>query len=960
MKRQYQNRGNNNGGYQRKNVNDRFSNYQNYRADYNQPYSQQGYTQQGYNQYPKHNQRYNQQRYNQGYNPGYDQYNHHAYNQNIQYNQRNQEYNQFDNSNSSSYNHVYNTNNDNRNTHTDDTHSYRNSNVNHLSTGRLNPPFEPDVPETPKFLKPESNLDTRSKETVNLGVEDEFKQNTKEELELIAAGFMPVESSTPQIDKMKSNEPAFDHILSRKNKIKEWKNNRIEKTSKKSLMKFSKKKSSKLNNKLTRDISQSSKDIVFDDDENEEKIQRKVPSLANIVDDKSDMEVDTDKPQSDDDLDDFLNTLQHQEIKQTNISKLIKEEEELENDDSISDSYDEDNDKILRLLNKKNQKEVPIPEFPDVTFNKEFYKECDLIKGMPDSQIKQFRNDNSIAIKGNNQLKPIFQWNQLGLPTDIFDILDKFKFKSPTLIQCESLPNIMNGKDFIGIAETGSGKTIAFLLPLFRQLLSNPKSPVSNSGGSLPRSIILTPTRELAIQISKVAKPFTDPLGLKIVKCFGGQSISKQIGDLKKARVDILIGTPGRIIDLLTVNSGKVVNLSYVSYLVIDEADRMFDMGFEPQIFQILKALNPNKQTVLFSATFPPKIEKMVIKILRKDFIEVKIGNKNIINKNIKQNFEFVKDEDEKFNKLLNILGNRYSTDTKNKILIFVETQNKCDEMVKKLLKRGYPVMSIHGGKEQVERDGTIKEFKNGIIDIIIATSIASRGLDVEDLKLVINYDAPSHLEDYIHRVGRTGRGGLEGESITLLTTKDEKCCFDLRKVLQENKLPVNSEMDEIANAFEEKMKTGDVKFGSGFSGKGLEKLNAIREKNEKEEKELYLKENDGNRNEPHKTETVKDKDEKTFKVIYDEEGASIDINDLPQSVRWYVTSAENSARLSTLTGTVATTRGTWVSGGDSSTNVGKDRLSIRLEGDASSVELAVKTMTEWILRGLQRENEGI
>lgn len=782
----------------------------------------------------------------------------------------------------------------------------------------------------------------------------------------------------------------------RKNRMSEWNKTKsgISKPKKKSLMNFSKNTKSKKGKLLLKKPTTQSPIIGFGEDNADENQTEKLATAirpvktldesllrrtvsSDMVKENGESEEKMEEDENDD-LDLFLLSLQNQETNKPKTLNIIDNDIEDPLDAAAYEGFSktgEEAEKLLKMIHNKNRKDIPFHDFSTIPFIKSFYKECEFIKSLKDSDVRDLREHDSVHIKGNqnNMLRPILEWPQLGLPVSIFNVLQKLKFESPTPIQCEALPHIMSGHDFIGIAETGSGKTIAFLLPLFRQLLSNPAVNTSekNYSGSSPRAIILTPTRELAIQIAKTAKPFADSLNLHICKCYGGQSISKQIADLKK-HADIVIGTPGRIIDLLCTNNGRILKLNGVTYLVMDEADRMFDLGFEPQIIEILKVVRPDRQNVLFSATFPPKMQTLARKMLNKP-IEVSIGVKNRVNDNIEQHFEIVdpEEKDGKFNRLLNILGNEYC-EKKGKVLIFIEKQNDCDNMVKRLLKRGYAVMSLHGGKDQSERDGTIKDFKNGVIDIIVATSVASRGLDVENLNLVINYDAPSHIEDYIHRVGRTGRGGKTGSAFTILLANEEKSAFDLVKILKNGKTvdAIPLQLAEMANNFERKLQSGDVKFKSGFSGKGLEKLQIIREKNENQEKQVYLQQgavdsakSGANADEGDKEQNRKKLQEgflKNYTVECAKDGTiftKLNINDLPQRTRWHATSRENYSKVIELTGSAVTTRGQYFPQGEKPK--GKEPLSVLIEGVSEAVvRKAVELFAEGVVRGLERETD--
>ena len=265
-----------------------------------------------------------------------------------------------------------------------------------------------------------------------------------------------------------------------------------------------------------------------------------------------------------------------------------------------------------------------------------------------------------------------------------------------------------------------------------------------------------------------------------------------------KKGAEIIVCTPGRMIDLLTANSGRVTNLKRVTYLVLDEADRMFDMGFEPQVMKIVNNIRPDRQTVLFSATFPRQMDSLARKILRKP-LEITVGGRSVVAAEIDQIVE-VRDEDSKFNRLLEILGQTYNEDPECRTLIFVDRQEGADNLLRELMRKGYLCMSLHGGKDQVDRDSTIADFKSGVVPVVIATSVAARGLDVKQLKLVINYDAPNHMEDYVHRAGRTGRAGNKGTCVTFITPEQDRYSVDIYRALKASNAAVPKELEELSN----------------------------------------------------------------------------------------------------------------------------------------------------------------
>ncbi|KAK3579535.1 hypothetical protein CHS0354_028367 [Potamilus streckersoni] len=392
--------------------------------------------------------------------------------------------------------------------------------------------------------------------------------------------------------------------------------------------------------------------------------------------------------------------------------------------------------------------------------------------------------------------------------------LNRHGFEKPTPIQAQAIPTIMSGRDLIGIAKTGSGKTLAFLLPMFRHIMDQPELEEEDG----PIAVIMTPTRELAMQITSECKKFTKPLGLQAVCVYGGTGISEQIAELKRG-CEIIVCTPGRMIDMLAANNGRVTNLRRCTYIVLDEADRMFDMGFEPQVMKVVDNIRPDRQTVMFSATFPRQMEALARKILTKP-IEVQVGGRSVVCKDVVQEVVLI-DEDKKFLKLLELLG---LYQEQGSVLIFVDKQEHADDLMKDLMKHSYPCMSLHGGIDQYDRDSTILDFKNGNIKLLVATSVAARGLDVKHLILVVNYDCPNHYEDYVHRCGRTGRAGNKGYAFTFITRDQERYAGDIIKALELSGFPIPQDLQQLWNDYKERAKAEGktIKKSSGFSGKGF------------------------------------------------------------------------------------------------------------------------------------------
>uniref|UniRef100_A0A8C6KZ05 Probable ATP-dependent RNA helicase DDX46 n=3 Tax=Nothobranchius furzeri TaxID=105023 RepID=A0A8C6KZ05_NOTFU len=448
-------------------------------------------------------------------------------------------------------------------------------------------------------------------------------------------------------------------------------------------------------------------------------------------------------------------------------------------------------------------------------YRKNFYVEVPELAKITPEEVNAYRLElEGITVKGKGCPKPIKTWVQCGVSMKILSAMRKHSYEKPTPIQAQAIPAIMSGRDLIGIAKTGSGKTIAFLLPMFRHIMD--QRPLEEAEG--PISVIMTPTRELALQITKECKKFSKSLGLRVVCVYGGTGISEQIAELKRG-AEIIVCTPGRMIDMLGANSGRVTNLRRVTYVVLDEADRMFDMGFEPQVMRIVDNVRPDRQTVMFSATFPRAMEALARRILSKP-IEVQVGGRSVVCSDVEQHV-LVIEEDKKFLKLLEILGHYQE---KGSVIIFVDKQEHADGLLKDLMKASYPCMSLHGGIDQYDRDSIINDFKNGACRLMVATSVAARGLDVKQLILVVNYNCPNHYEDYVHRAGRTGRAGNKGYAYTFITEDQARYAGDIIKALELSSSPVPPELEQLWASFKDRQKAEGkaIKSSSGFSGKGF------------------------------------------------------------------------------------------------------------------------------------------
>ncbi len=358
----------------------------------------------------------------------------------------------------------------------------------------------------------------------------------------------------------------------------------------------------------------------------------------------------------------------------------------------------------------------------------------------------------------------MINFEELGLPANILTALKNINFTTPTPIQEQAIPVALEGYDILGSAQTGTGKTAAFAIPMIAHLLNCPKST----------ALILLPTRELAQQVLEAAnKMLGKDSGINSALLIGGDSMVKQLQQLKR-NPRIIVGTPGRINDHLLRHSLKLTN---TDFLVLDETDRMLDMGFGIQLEQIAKFLSNDRQTLMFSATMPKNIMNLSRKYLRNP-VRISVGDSNAIATNIKQ--ELIKtSEAEKYGALMNQLQTRTGS-----VLIFVKTKFGADRLAQKLVKENQSADAIHGDLRQCKREKVILNFRNQKNRILVATDIAARGLDIPHIENVINYDLPQCPEDYIHRIGRTARAGAEGTAINLLTPKDGPKWKEIYKLL--------------------------------------------------------------------------------------------------------------------------------------------------------------------------------
>ncbi|XP_053325935.1 probable ATP-dependent RNA helicase DDX17 [Spea bombifrons] len=423
-------------------------------------------------------------------------------------------------------------------------------------------------------------------------------------------------------------------------------------------------------------------------------------------------------------------------------------------------------------------------------FEKNFYTEHPEVARMTPHEVEELCRKKEITVRGANCPKPVYTFAQASFPQYVMDVLMDQRFKEPTPIQCQGFPLALSGRDMVGIAQTGSGKTLAYLLPAMVHINHQPYL----ERGDGPICLVLAPTRELAQQVQQVADDYGKSSRLKSTCIYGGAPKGPQIRDLERG-VEICIATPGRLIDFL--EAGKT-NLRRCTYLVLDEADRMLDMGFEPQIRKIVDQIRPDRQTLMWSATWPKEVRQLAEDFLR-DYVQINVGNLELsANHNILQIVD-VCQESEKDHKLIQLME-EIMAEKENKTIIFVETKRRCDDLTRRMRRDGWPAMCIHGDKSQQERDWVLNEFRTGKAPILIATDVASRGLDVEDVKFVINYDYPNSSEDYVHRIGRTARSTNKGTAYTFFTPGNLKQARELVKVLEEANQTINPKLMQLVD----------------------------------------------------------------------------------------------------------------------------------------------------------------
>ncbi|RDW64098.1 pre-mRNA-splicing ATP-dependent RNA helicase PRP28 [Coleophoma crateriformis] len=464
------------------------------------------------------------------------------------------------------------------------------------------------------------------------------------------------------------------------------------------------------------------------------------------------------------------------------------------------------------------------------------------LEHMRERDWRIFKEDFNISTKGGGIPNPMRNWQESGLPKRLLDVVAQVGYDEPSAVQRAAIPIALQARDLIGVAVTGSGKTAAFLLPLLVYISELPplNEYTKNDG---PYAIILAPTRELAQQIEVEAKKFATPLNFTCVSIVGGHSLEEQAYNLRNG-AEIVIATPGRLVDCI---ERRVLVLGQCCYIIMDEADRMIDLGFEESVNKILDALpvgneKPDdetaedaqamsrhlggkdryRQTMMYTATMPPAVEKIAKKYLRRPAI-VTIGNIGEAVETVEQRVEFVSGEDKRKKRLNEILA---SGQFQPPIIVFVNIKRNCDAVARDIKHMGFSSVTLHGSKTQEQREAALASVRSGATNVLVATDLAGRGIDVPDVSLVVNFNMATSIESYTHRIGRTGRAGKSGVAITFLGNEDSDTMYDLKTMLSKSsisKVPEELRRHEAAQQKSVRGGGGQKKIeeSSGFGGKG-------------------------------------------------------------------------------------------------------------------------------------------
>ena len=460
------------------------------------------------------------------------------------------------------------------------------------------------------------------------------------------------------------------------------------------------------------------------------------------------------------------------------------------------------------------------------------------LKDMRERDWRIFKEDFGIGTKGGAIPNPMRSWRESELPSRLLDIVEQVGYKEPSPIQRAAIPVALQARDLIGVAVTGSGKTAAFLLPLLVYISELPPLTEVNKNDG-PYALIIAPTRELVQQIETEARKFAQPLGFRVVSIVGGHLLEEQAYALRNG-AEIIVATPGRLVDCI---ERRLLVLSQCCYLIMDEADRMIDLGFEEPVNKILEALpvsneKPDteeaedsqlmksyvggrdryRQTMMYTATMPASLEKIARKYLRRP-ATITIGNAGEAVETVEQRVEFIGGEDKRKKRLQELLS---SPEFPPPVIVFVNIKRNCDAVARDIKNMGFTTATLHGSKTQDQREVALASVRNGQTQVLVATDLAGRGIDVPDVSLVINFNMAPSIESYTHRIGRTGRAGKSGVAITFLGPEDTDVLYDLKQMLSKSsisKVPDELRRHEAAQSKPVRGEGGGKKDDSGAKG---------------------------------------------------------------------------------------------------------------------------------------------
>ena len=495
---------------------------------------------------------------------------------------------------------------------------------------------------------------------------------------------------------------------------------------------------------------------------------------------------------------DWLGSLKSRSLqKKPRVSRESRQDErysssqEMDEEDPFT-SFREGYDGVGAHLKKRDFRDVEL-----APSNFAFYTPSEAVEARPQAEVDAFLADNDISIvRGDPVPKPILSFDEVEFPDAVRRTITNMGFERPMPIQSQGWPIALSGLDLVGIGQTGSGKTLGFLLPAILHILNQPTPTRRNA----PRALVMAPTRELAQQIADVMRQYSHGTGVRYATVYGGSQKMQQLRDLGNSP-GIVFATPGRLLDLL---SSDDITLEDCSYLVLDEADRMLDMGFEPQIRKIIEQVRPDRQLLMWSATWPKDVQELAHDFFEgkdREYVHLSIGSTELAaNKNITQIVE-VCEPGEETDRVIEFVQEANRRGPKDRVLIFAETKRNVDWLERTLSRRGVRANAIHGDKSQRVRETVLRDFRTARVPILIATNVAARGIDVDDVKYVVNHTFPPFAEDYVHRIGRTGRSNKKGLAYTCFTEESASQAKELIKILEEAGQEVPDDLRELSAA---------------------------------------------------------------------------------------------------------------------------------------------------------------